>query len=353
MEATKNIINQYLQSGKKYFTVGICGRAGAGKTSLSSKISDELSLKKISNIIYSGDWRFILDSNDRKRWIREKWNAGIDAYIFAINQLTWWDYKKISNDLDIISSENSLVIKDAYDRETGKKDGIVTIQGIDKGIVLYENCILGDVEILEKLDMIVFVNTPDRVCFERTLKKDSDRRSVTDIASRFNITTYSENNFFNLVFDKFKSKLLICDSNGLFSEIPTIEKVSQIPVYIQEYKYKKRLTGTIFCDLDGTLVKHVPVPSEDGSEIEILSKTVEKLKKWTEGGYYIVLTTSRPYNKVFGILDKLKSLGIEFDQIVCDLPVGPRYLINDSKGKEVRAIAYPLKRDVGIGDISI
>lgn len=353
MRVTENIANQYLQDNKKYFTVGICGRAGAGKTFLSSKISDELSLKKIGNVIYSGDWRFILDSKDRRKWLEEKWKVGIDAYIFAINQLTWWDYDKISSDLDAMSTGDSLVIDGTYNRETGKKDGIISLRGIDKGIILYENCILGGIEILNKLDLIVFVNTPDRVCFERTLKKDSDRRSITDIASRFIITTYSENNFFNLVFDKFKSKLLICDSNGLFSEIPIIENVSQIPVYIQEYKYKKRLTGTIFCDLDGTLVKHVPVPSEDGSEIEILSKTVEKLKKWTDGGYYIVLTTSRPYNKVFGILDKLKSLGIEFDQIVCDLPVGPRYLINDSKNNELRAFAYALERDYGIGDINI
>ena len=259
----------------------------------------------------------------------------------------------IANDLDVISTGYPLFIKDAYNRETGKKNGVVSIHGIDKGIILYENCILGDIEILNKLDLIVFVNTSDIVCFERLIRKDSGRRSITDIASRFIITTYSENIFFNLVFDKFKSKLIVCDSDGYFSKIPNMENVSQIPVYIQEYKYKKRLAGTIFCDLDGTLVKHVSVPSENGNEIKVLPDTPEKFKEWVEHGYYIVLVTSRPYNKVFGVLNKLVSLGVRFDQVICDLPVGPRYLINDSKGKEVRAFAYPLERDIGVGGVDI
>ena len=353
MEVTENIINQYLQSGKKHFTVGICGRAGSGKTFLSGRLSIELSLKNIDTVVYSGDWRFFLDSDERKRWLKEKWKVGIDAYVGAINQLTWWDYNKISNDLDSVSMGDSLVITGAYNRETGKKDGMASIKGIDKGVILYENCILGDIKLLNKLDLLVFVNTSDIICFERLIKKDSDRRSITDIASRFIITTYSENVFFSFIFDKFKNKLIVCDSDGSFSEIPDIEKVSQIPVHIPEYKYKKHSSGTIFCDLDGTLIKHVPIPSEDGNEIKVLPDTPEKLKEWSDQGYYIVLVTSRPYNKIFRVLNKLKSLEIEFDQIICDLPVGPRYLINDSKNGEIRAFAYPLERDIGVGGVNI
>jgi hypothetical protein len=39
--------------------------------------------------------------------------------------------------------------------------------------------------------------------------------------------------------------------------------------------------------------------------------------------------------------------------VVCDLPIGPRHLINDSKDGEVRAIAHAVARDKGIADLEI
>jgi hypothetical protein len=45
--------------------------------------------------------------------------------------------------------------------------------------------------------------------------------------------------------------------------------------------------------------------------------------------------------------------GIIFDQVICDLPVGPRFLVNDSKGKEVRAVAIALDRDSGIESVEL
>lgn len=353
MDIAENIINKYLKSNKKYFIVGICGRAGAGKSTITDKISKELSSKKYANTIYSGDWQFVLDSKTRKKHLEEKWKVGFDAYIYAVNQLTWWDFNKISTDLKTLYTGHSLVINDAYNRGTGNKNETIKIPKIDGGIILYENCILGDISILEKLDLIIFINTSDTVCFERTMKKDITRRNITDIASRFIITTYSENTFFNLVLNKFKSKLVTCNSDGLFTNLPNIQKVSQIPVHLPVYKYRKRTKGTIFCDLDGTLIQHVPIPSESGKEIKILDGSKDKIREWKEEGYYIIMTTSRPYNKVFGVLDKLKHLGIKFDQVICDLPVGPRHLINDSKNDDVRAFAHVLKRDEGIGLISI
>ena len=87
--------------------------------------------------------------------------------------------------------------------------------------------------------------------------------------------------------------------------------------------------------------------------MEIIEGSLEKLKEFRDKGYFLILTTSRPQNKVFGVVEKLRSMGLEFDQIVCDLPVGPRHLINDSKDGQVRAIAHALKRDEGIKDIKL
>lgn len=354
-QVTENIVNRLKQITKRPVTIGVCGRAGAGKSTLTEKVTAELKTQSIPSVSYSGDWRFKLDSEQRKQWIGQKWLSGMDEYLRAVNQFNWWDFGKIYADLETLSNGNPVSIKGAYNRANGKKDLDVNLPGIKDGVIFYENCILGGVEILEKLDIIIMVNVPDAVSLERVIKKDSDRRNLSEIVARYLITTYSENLFFNLLIDKFSHKLIVCDSEGKLGGFPEIQEVSQIPVPMADVRPvdKNVRKGTIFIDLDGTLIKHVPVPSETGEDIEILEGTPEKLKEFRDKSYYLILTTSRPHHKIFGIINKLKSEGIEFDQILCDLPVGPRHIINDMKGSEVRTIAHVLKRDEGIKKIKI
>lgn len=355
MEIAELIFHKFaeIKGSMGCMVVGICGRAGSGKTTLSDKISGELAEKGVETATYSGDWRFIQDSQTRQIWLKEKWKAGIGAYMYAINQFTWWNFEQIQYDLGKLSAGAPVTISGGYNRLTGRMDLDIHIPAISRGIILYENSILGGVEVLEKIDSVILVNTPDAICFTRLLQKDVARRTVPEIATRYLVTTYSENIFFHLLLDHFSSKTLICDSDGRFGSYPDICLVSQIPVPIYSQEINPLFKGTIFCDLDGTLIKHVPVPSETGEEIEILAGSKEKLKEFKEKGYYLILTTSRMYNKVFPILEKLKNDGLGFDQIICDLPLGARYLINDNKGNECRAYAFALQRDEGIKKIDI
>ncbi len=354
MQVTEGIVNR-LESAKAPMLVGICGRAGSGKTTIANKIAKELGEQSIPTIHYSGDWRFKLDSEQRKRWLQEKWFVGAHAYLEAANQFNWWDFEKIYNDIEKMASGKGVVISDAYDRNTGKKDMKVELKAQKNGVIFYENCILGGAEILEKLDFIVLLNTPDSTCLDRIIKKDADRRNVFEVVSRYLLTSYSENLFLKFLIDKYSQKLLVCDSDGVLSEYPEIKEVNQIPVPMEHVpkSVKKTYKGAIFSDLDGTLIKHVPVPSETGEDIEVLDGTPEKLKDFREKGYYLILTTSRQYHKIFGVLNKLESLGIVFDQIISDLPVGPRHMINDMKGDEKRTIAHVLKRNEGIKNVKI
>ena len=52
---------------------------------------------------------------------------------------------------------------------------------------------------------------------------------------------------------------------------------------------------TIFCDLDGTLVKHCnPVEIQNPNlNLEVLKGTHEKLRDWDNKGYTIIITTGR------------------------------------------------------------
>lgn len=353
MQITEFIVNRFRELKSRRLLVGVSGRAGAGKTTLVQKISFDLATALVENVTYSGDWHFIRDSNDRKAWLRESWRDGMNAYLNAVNQYNWWDFDAIYKDLDVLRNGETVKIVGAYDRLTGTKTAEITLEAIDRGVILYENCILGKIEKIPSLDIIVIVNTSDQVCLERILRKDAKRRSVPDIATRYLITTYSENIFLNDLRKGFSDRMVACDFNGKISSFPVISEVTHIPVPIIVRKSQKLKKGTIFCDMDGTLIKHVPIPSQSGDDIELLDGTVEKLNEFRQKGYLIILTTGRTQSNIVGVLERLRSIGLAFDQIICDLPIGPRHLINDSKDEEVRAFCHAVDRDVGIKDVEI
>ncbi len=333
--------------------VGICGRAGAGKTTLSRRMAEMLHAQGLGSIAYSGDWRFIMDSEDRKRWLAEKWKVGLDAYTYAMNQFSWWDFARIYQDLLCLKEGRPLRLENVYDRASGRSDATIDVPATAAGAVLYENCILGGVEILDLLDLIVLVNTPDVLSLKRVLRKDAARRSVSEITARYLMTTYSENIFLELILNYFRERMVVCDSHGRFGSFPEIRRVNHIPAPIPEPRGSPPTKGTVFCDLDGTVVKHVPIPSETGDDIKVLEGSVEKLREFRAKGYYLVLTTSRAGANIFRVIDVLRAKGLEFDQIVCDLPIGPRHLINDSKDGQCRAFAYAIPRDGGITGIDV
>jgi len=321
MPVTESIINRMNQMNKRPILVGICGRAGSGKSLLVEKIVKELEPLKITSIFYHGDWRFRQDSSERKKWIEDKWQSGLDEYVRAINQFSWWDFENIYHDLDQLSQGKDVVIKNAYNRSTGKKDEDAKVTGTRDGIIFYENCVLGGIEILTKMDIVIWINETDDVCFNRLVKKDKGRRTFPDIMARTLITMYSENFFFKMLLDKFSNKLLVSDSGGIIGGYPVIEEVKQLPVPFCYKHNSGNAKETVFCDLDNIL--------EEGENLQdIKVNSADKVKELKARGCHLVLTTSRPYNRAYDIFNKLKEQGIEFDQLVSDLPVGQRHVID-------------------------
>jgi hydroxymethylpyrimidine pyrophosphatase-like HAD family hydrolase len=113
---------------------------------------------------------------------------------------------------------------------------------------------------------------------------------------------------------------------------------------------------TIFCDLDGTLVKHNhPVDVQDPYlELEVLPGVHEKLTEWDTKGYYIVITTGRKESAKESTIKQMSRAGIIYDKLIMGFGGGDRILINDRK-PDGRTTAYSinLERNKGIEDVEL
>ena len=90
------------------------------------------------------------------------------------------------------------------------------------------------------------------------------------------------------------------DGNNVSDIVAHLEDVQAVKIDWAKFfgdpqRLKKTLAeeskGTIFCDLDGTVIVHEDSPSTMG--IKVLEGATKKLREWYDEGYYIVLTTAR------------------------------------------------------------
>ena len=75
---------------------------------------------------------------------------------------------------------------------------------------------------------------------------------------------------------------------------------------------------TIFCDIDGTLVKHDPpnITSKLDYKMILLEGTIETLLEWDKAGFNIVLTTGRKESLRAVTEKQLSEVGIFYNQLV-------------------------------------
>ena len=120
------------------------------------------------------------------------------------------------------------------------------------------------------------------------------------------------------------------------------------------YKGKSK---TIFCDLDGTLVKHSnPIDIQNPDyELEVLPGVHDKLREWDSKGYHIIITTGRKESSREPTIKQMQKAGINYDQLVMGFGGAIRYIINDRKPNmdDDTCFAINLDRNKGICDIEI
>lgn len=113
--------------------------------------------------------------------------------------------------------------------------------------------------------------------------------------------------------------------------------------------------GSVFCDIDGTLVAHEDIPSYR-SALEVLPGSRETLNTWREHGKEIILVTARNPAEETLLRSALKDADIPYDRLIMGVPSGPRHLINDRKPSAVsvpQAVAHEIWRDEGVSHLSM
>ena len=118
----------------------------------------------------------------------------------------------------------------------------------------------------------------------------------------------------------------------------------------------KERPKTIFCDIDGTLVKHYDphTMSRPLHKMEILPGTIDKLLEWDRKGYNIILVSGRKESLREATEKQLAQAGIFYDRLMMGIGGGARYLINDRKpdGEEA-AFSVSIDRNEGIKNIKL
>lgn len=117
------------------------------------------------------------------------------------------------------------------------------------------------------------------------------------------------------------------DSNS-FSPLGTPEDVE---IFISKQKeYYTDKPKTIFCDIDGTIIKHVHRFSHVGLDPAIsLPGVIEKFNEWDSKGHKIILTTARKESARSVTEKQLNEIGLCWDQLIMGVSSGERILIND------------------------
>lgn len=107
--------------------------------------------------------------------------------------------------------------------------------------------------------------------------------------------------------------------------------------------------NTYFCDIDGTIFKYRKFETIPTHPPEVIESVSEQLKKWSEEGHHIVLTTARPEDLRERTVFELDLHSIKYNQLVMNIGRGPRYLINDMDPEKEgnRAFGINLERDKG------
>lgn len=182
-------------------------------------------------------------------------------------------------------------------------------------------------------------------------------RSADQLVSNFHVSGQPEcyvSETYNFLLQQHMQILPYFIPNNMFIPLGTPEDVARYEGKIKEFYTEK--PKTIFCDIDGTLLKHEHAISEilTNERVVPLDQVKQKMDQWDSNGHRIILVTARKESARAVTERQLAALGIAYDQLVMGVTSGKRILINDKLNfsDPDRAIAVNVITDHGFGSIS-
>jgi NDP-sugar pyrophosphorylase family protein len=160
-------------------------------------------------------------------------------------------------------------------------------------------------------------------------------------------------NTYNYLINEGKNILPYKIENNMFIPLGTPEDVEVYLAKVKEFYTEK--PKTIFCDIDGTIIKHAHRFSHIGKEDpQELDGVIAKFNEWDSKGHKIVLTTARKESARYITEKHLSDLGFCWDYLLMGMTSGTRFLLNDklTESDPNRAVAINLITDKGFSQIS-
>jgi hypothetical protein len=161
----------------------------------------------------------------------------------------------------------------------------------------------------------------------------------------------------------FKKKPLIDGQNSIIEYINDRLRSEKIDIYkvnIKEVSLQNNLfdksgyEGTIFCDLDGTLIYHEGKPDYK-KNLKLLPGAIEFLDNVAYLKLELILCTARNKDEEILLKKALLEIGVKYSKLIMGISSGPRILINDLKQSTINrktAIAIEVIRDNGLTEVS-
>lgn len=213
-------------------------------------------------------------------------------------------------------------------------DGVVVTYPYD-GIILREKSPYSFIEVDSSGKGIrleeKFAISENALCGIHYWKKGSD--FVSSSEEMINNNDRTNNEFYvaktyNYLIKKNKTIKHYPIKKSEFYSLGTPEDVKKYNGIKNEFSAVK--ASTIFCDLDGTILKHLHSFSDvTNIKPELLPGVREKFDEWDSRGHKIILVTARKESARDLTESHLKMLGIPYDQLIMGVASGCRVLIND------------------------
>jgi len=170
-----------------------------------------------------------------------------------------------------------------------------------------------------------------------------------DSAHIFTDINNEYHNFYEIISEQFRkgAKITLSDApNAYFFGDPTM---------LSDCVEKRRNECSIFCDIDGVLLKHND-HSNSNIDTNICLQGYKTLKELNANNHKIILTTARNEKYRNEVQSLLKAKNIYYDELIMSLPSGPRVLINDHKPSKpftIQANSYEVVRNRGLDGFDI